>query len=104
VLRALCPIDEIGRNATRFVLTFAGAPPQPPALPGLLTARQFDRALHLIVVRPTDETRRVVRSLGATAVEEQPVGFSDTMVGYLGDRGLYRSPLDAAMMSPVEAR
>lgn len=103
VLRALCPIDEIGRNATRFVLTFAGAPPEPPALPGLLTARQLDRSLHLIIIRPTDATRRLVGSLGATSVEEHPVGFSDAMVGYLGERGLYRTPLDAAMLSPVEA-
>ena len=104
VLRALCPIDEIGRNASRFVLTFSGAPAELPALPGLLTARQLDRALHLLIIRPTDETRRLIQSLGAMDVEEQPVGFSDTMVGYLGDRGMYRSPLEAALMSPVEAR
>ena len=102
VLRALCPIDEVSRHATRFVLSFAGEPPALPSVPGMLTARKFGQALHLIVVRPTDETRHLVRAMGAASVEEQPVGFGDAMIGYLGERGLYRSPLDAAMMSAVE--
>ena len=103
VLRALCPVDEIARSTTRFVLTFPGSPPPVPRLSGLLSARTFDQAQHLIIVRPTDETRRTLASLGAASVVEQPVGFSDALIGYLGDRGAYRPPLDTAMFTPTEA-
>jgi ABC-2 type transport system ATP-binding protein len=102
VLRALCAVDDIPRNTTKFVLTFAATPPSPPRIPGLLTARAFERSLHLTVVRPTDQVRQMVHGMGAVTLEERPVGFNDALIGYLGDRGLYTSPLESAMLSPLE--
>ena len=80
------------------------APPATRALPpirGLLHARRGDNELRLIVAAPDDDTRRVVRSLGASAVDEAPIGFADAMTGYLGDRGQQGFHLDEPALEPA---
>ena len=103
VLRVMAPIEEVSRNTTRFVLNFTSSPPVLPAIPGLLSARNFDRSLHVIVVRPTDAARRQLHALGATSIEEEPVGFAESTIGYLSERGMHRPLLDIGMLSPTEA-
>jgi ABC-2 type transport system ATP-binding protein len=102
VLRALCPIEAFQNSVVRFVLSFPTPPDgRTPPIRGLLSSRVYDNALHLILVRPTDETRRLVRALGPMSIEEQPVGFADAMTGYLGDRSGAAPLLNASLLSPV---
>ena len=106
VLRASGSIEAIRAGVLLFVLRFdpPQAPPATRALPpirGLLQARRGDNELRLIVAAPDDDTRRVVRSLGASAVDEAPIGFADAMTGYLGDRGQQGFHLDEPALEPA---
>jgi ABC-2 type transport system ATP-binding protein len=104
VLRASGSIETIRAGVRQFVLRFDGpnAPPSPlPTIRGLLHARQLDRELRLVIAAPDDETQRVIRSLGASAVDEVPVSFADAMIGYLGDRGQQGFFLDDAVFEPA---
>jgi ABC-2 type transport system ATP-binding protein len=99
VLRACGPIDAIRGRVRQFELVYGAerTPPRDlPAIRGLLHVRRSPSTLSLIVAAPDNETQRAVRALGASMVDETPVGFSDAMMGYLGERGESRSFLDAA--------
>jgi ABC-2 type transport system ATP-binding protein len=85
-LRVQCPIEEVRRQARGFALTFAGAVPAVPRFRGLLASRTYDEHwLGLTVVRPDDDARRIIHSLGAISVEEKQVGFDEVIGGYLAD-------------------
>ena len=90
VLRACCPIETFRSHVRQFVLRFNGnsAPPaQLPSLPGLLHARRSMGELRLTVAGANQQTHELLRTLGATSVEEAPVTFEEALVGYLGERG-----------------
>jgi ABC-2 type transport system ATP-binding protein len=103
VLRASGSIETIRAAVRQFVLRF-DTPHAPPALPpirGLLHARQLEHEVRLVIAAPDDDTQRVIRSLGASAVDEVPVSFADAMIGYLGDRGQQGFFLDDAVFEPA---
>jgi DNA-binding transcriptional regulator YhcF (GntR family) len=59
---------------------------------GVLESRQglgfFDNdELSLIVVNPGGQTHRLLESLGAVAVDEQPVGLEEALIAYVGRHG-----------------
>jgi ABC-2 type transport system ATP-binding protein len=90
VLRACCPVETFRTRVRQFLLRYAGnaAPPaQLPAVPGLLHARRSMGELRLSIAAVDDQTQHLLRTLGASSVEETPMAFDDAMIGYLGDRG-----------------
>jgi ABC-2 type transport system ATP-binding protein len=104
VLRACCSVETFGRHIAQFVLRYDGEstpPVEVPAIRGLLHARRVPGELTLTIANADDAVQRIVRSLGAGAVEESPVSFSEAMVGYLGDHGEAGFFLDGA---PVLAK
>ncbi len=88
VLKAQCPLETFRSRVSQFVLQFASKPPELPPIRGLLHARRTLNELRVTIANVDDETQRLLRSLGASSVEEIPVSFEDAIIGYLGDRGV----------------
>ncbi len=88
VLRACCTMATFQRRISRFVLSWDGTPPpETPALPGLVHAFRAGRELQLTIANVDDEVRAAVGTLGASSVDEVPIGLEDAFIDYLGDRG-----------------
>ncbi len=88
VLRACCTMATFQRRISRFVLSWDGTPPpETPKLPGLVHAFRAGRELQLTIVNADDEVRAAVGSLGASSVDEVPIGLEEAFIDYLGDRG-----------------
>jgi ABC-2 type transport system ATP-binding protein len=100
VLRACCSVETFRDSVRQFVASFPAGTRPPAALPvirGLLNARTVAGELRLVIVKPDEATRATLQALGATSVEERPIGLADALVGYLGDRGNMLSFLDDPM-------
>jgi ABC-2 type transport system ATP-binding protein len=88
VLRACCGVETFRERVRRVVARFAAEPPDDlPAVPGLLQATRDDNELSLIVVNPNGQAHRLLESLGALAVDEQPVGLEEALIAYVGRHG-----------------
>ena len=88
LLRACCTMPTFQRRISRFVLAWDGPPPpETPALQGLVHAFRTGRELQLTIANVNDEVRTAIGSLGASSVEEVPIGLEDAFIDYLGDRG-----------------
>jgi ABC-2 type transport system ATP-binding protein len=90
VLRACCPVETFRSHVRQFLLRYTGnvvPPAQLPAIPGLLHARRSLGELRLTISAVSEQTQHLLRTLGASSVEEAPVAFDDALIGYLGDRG-----------------
>jgi ABC-2 type transport system ATP-binding protein len=90
VLRACCPVETFRARVRQFLLRYAGdaAPPEKlPALPGLLHVRRSKGELRLSIAAVNEETPQLLRTFGASSVEETPMALDEAMIGYLGDRG-----------------
>jgi ABC-2 type transport system ATP-binding protein len=88
VLRACCGVETFRDRVRRLVARFPAAPPdQLPAVPGLLQEAREDGELSLLVVNPDGRTHRLLESLGALAVDEQPVGLEEALIAYVGRHG-----------------
>lgn len=88
VLRACCGVETFRDGVRRLVARFPAEPPGDlPPVPGLLQATRDDNELSLIVVNPNGQTRRLLGSVGALAVDEQPVGLEEALIAYVGRHG-----------------
>jgi ABC-2 type transport system ATP-binding protein len=88
VLRACCTLETFGERVRRLVARFPAAPPGDlPAVRGLLQATRDANELSLIVVNPGGQVHRLLESLGALAVDEQPVGLEEALIAYVGRHG-----------------
>jgi ABC-2 type transport system ATP-binding protein len=88
VLRACCSVETFRDRVRRLVVRFPAEPPaELPTLPGLLQAARDDNELSLLVVNPNGQTHRLLESLGAVAVDEQPVGLEEALIAYVGRHG-----------------
>lgn len=88
VLRACCSIETFRERVRRLVARFPDAPPRElPAVPGLLQMARDESELSLIVVDPNGQTRRLLESLGALAVDEQILGLEEALIAYVGRHG-----------------
>ncbi len=88
VLRACCTMTTFQRRISRFVLSWdTTPPPDTPTLPGLVHAFRDGRELQLTIANVDDRVRAAVGSLGASSVQEVPIGLEDAFIDYLGDRG-----------------
>jgi ABC-2 type transport system ATP-binding protein len=98
-LRACCSVDTFRDRVRQFVVRFPPARnPLPslehssvagalPAIPGLLRVTRAENELALIVANPNDQTERYLHSLGALAVDEQPISLEDALIAYVGRHG-----------------
>ena len=87
-LRACCSVETFRERVRRLAVRFAAEPPRDlPALPGLLQTTRDENELSLLVVNPDGRTHRLLESLGALAVDEQPVGLEEALIAYVGRHG-----------------
>ena len=87
LLRADCALETFRRRVRQFVLTFPGTPPTLPPLPGLLQTLRAGREVTLTLASYDSKTERQLAALGASRVDEAPLGLEDAFVSYLSDRG-----------------
>jgi ABC-2 type transport system ATP-binding protein len=88
VLRVCCSADTFRERVRRVVARFPGEPPRDlPAIPGLLRATRSEHELSVIVVNLNGRTERDLESLGAVAVDEQPLSLEDALIAHVGRQG-----------------
>jgi ABC-2 type transport system ATP-binding protein len=88
VLRACCSVESFRDRVRRLIVRFAAEPPRElPAIPGLLRVSRAENELSLIVANPTGQTERRLQSLGALAVDDQPISLEDALIAYVGRHG-----------------
>jgi ABC-2 type transport system ATP-binding protein len=88
VLRVCCSADTFRERVRRLVARFPGDPPQKlPAITGLLRATRMDNELSLIVANPGSRLERDLESVGALAVDEQPISLEDALIAHVGRQG-----------------
>jgi ABC-2 type transport system ATP-binding protein len=88
ILRVCCSADTFRERVTRLVGRFPGEPPRNlPPIPGLLRASRTENELSLIVANLTFRTEHVLESLGALAIEEQPISLEDALIAHVGRQG-----------------
>jgi ABC-2 type transport system ATP-binding protein len=88
VLRACANVETLRDRVRQFSVRFPGSPPQSlPAIPGLLQIARHDNELALVVANPNKQMHKQLDSLGALAVDEQPISLEDALIAYVGRRG-----------------
>ncbi len=88
VLRACCKMATFRRRISRFVLAWEGSPPPAaPTLRGLVHVFRAGQELQITIANADDDVRAAIETLGATRVEEVPIGLEEAFIDYLGDRG-----------------
>jgi ABC-2 type transport system ATP-binding protein len=88
VLRVCCSADTFRERVRRLVARFPSAPPHKlPAIPGLLRVTRAENELSLIVANLNGRTERDLLSLGAEAVDEQPISLEDALIAHVGRQG-----------------
>jgi ABC-2 type transport system ATP-binding protein len=88
VLRACCSVETFRDRVRRLVVRFDAPPPgELPAIPGLLQAARDEGELSLLLANPDGRTHGLLESLGAVAVDEQPVGLEEALIAYVGRHG-----------------
>jgi ABC-2 type transport system ATP-binding protein len=86
-LRALTTTAGFRERVRRVVLRFAGPPPEPPALPGLLQSVRSERELSLTIANYDGRHEQALAALGAEQTETVPLDFEEAFVNYVDDRG-----------------
>jgi ABC-2 type transport system ATP-binding protein len=84
VLRAECSLDTFRSCVQQFVVEFPGKPPDLPPIRGLIRSVARGNQLWLTLVNATQETRDLLRRLGARSVDEASISLEDAFVSYLG--------------------
>ncbi len=88
VLRACCKMTTFRGRISRFVLAWDGSPPPAtPTLRGLVHVFRAGQELQITIANADDDVRAAIETLGATRVEEVPIGLEEAFIDYLGDRG-----------------
>jgi ABC-2 type transport system ATP-binding protein len=88
VLRVCCSADTFRERVRRLVACFKGEPPRKlPPIPGLLRATRTENELSLIVANLSGQTEHDLESLGALAVDEQPLSLEDALIAHVGRQG-----------------
>lgn len=84
--RMLCcqPLEALKASVRRIACTFAGPPPSPAAVPGLLQAEADGRQLFLTVRDFGEETLAAARALGPAALAVEDLGLEDIFVALVG--------------------
>lgn len=87
VLRASCPMETFARTLRRYVLRYAGPPPEAKSIPGLLQVVRANGELRLTLLDRGAATERALADLKPVSMEALPLSLEDAFVAYLGERG-----------------
>jgi ABC-2 type transport system ATP-binding protein len=88
VLRVCCGVEAFRDRVRRLVARFPAEPPADlPAIPGLLRVTRADNELTLIVANADGKTERQLESLGALAVDQEPLSLEDALIAHVGRQG-----------------
>ena len=88
ILRACASVDGFRDRVRSLVVRFPGEPPHKlPPIPGLLRVTRTDNELSLIVANLHGRTERDLESVGAIAVDEQPISLEDALIAHVGRQG-----------------
>src|SRR5262245_50673567 len=88
VLRVCCSADTFRERVCRLVARFPGGPPHNlPPIPGLLRATRTENELSLVVANLNGRTEQDLESVGAIAVDEQPISLEDALIAHVGRQG-----------------
>jgi ABC-2 type transport system ATP-binding protein len=88
VLRVCSSVDAFRDRVRRLVVRFPAEPPHVlPTVPGLLRVTRAENELSLIVANPDGRAERQLESLGALAVDEQPISLEDALIAHVGREG-----------------
>jgi ABC-2 type transport system ATP-binding protein len=88
VLRVCCSADTFRERVRCLVARFPGEPPRKlPPIPGLLRATRNENELSLIVANLNGRTEHDLQTLGAVAVDEQPISLEDALIAHVGRQG-----------------
>lgn len=84
VLRVAAPLDEMRRRIVRVRAFFPGDAPEPPAHPAVVRAVRRRNELALTVADAAADVAERCRAMGATLVEDEPLGLEDVFVDLTG--------------------
>jgi ABC-2 type transport system ATP-binding protein len=102
VLRVSASVDTFRARVKKFILSFAGAAPAIPAIPGLLQTSRDDHELRVVIANPSDDTPRLLEATGAISVTEAPISLDEAVISYLDSRGTPERVSLLAQMREVE--
>lgn len=89
VLRVDCPTELFKQSVRKVVLQFDRAPPEFPAMPGVVSSRQVGTQRELVVVGLADAHLRQAEELAPRSVEVVELNLEDAFIEYT--RGPRRS-------------
>jgi ABC-2 type transport system ATP-binding protein len=88
VLRVCCSADTFRERVRRLTARFPAEPPRNlPPIPGLLRATRTENELSLVVANLNSRTEHDLESMGAVAVDEQPISLEDALIAHVGRQG-----------------
>jgi ABC-2 type transport system ATP-binding protein len=87
VLRACCPLDAFRENVKHVRLTFSGAPPRVPQIPGVLQVFRGETDLRVACVHYDTKMEQALNALSPLSLEICPVSLEDAFISYLGEAG-----------------
>jgi ABC-2 type transport system ATP-binding protein len=87
VLRACCPLDAFREDVKQVRLTFAGAAPRVPDIPGVLQVFRAGQELRVTCVHYDTNLERALNALSPLNLEICPVSLEDALISYLGEPG-----------------
>jgi len=88
VLRAACSMETFRDRVRQIAAYFPDrVPADLSGIPGVLRATEKDKDLTLVVANHMEPAIRYLESLGAEAVEEQPLSLEDALIAYVGRQG-----------------
>jgi ABC-2 type transport system ATP-binding protein len=82
------PLDELKEQTRRLRFSFASAPPETLALPGLVSLRRGARELLATVIGYDEEATASAAAAFGAQVEAQPVGLEELFIDLVGEHGL----------------
>jgi ABC-type multidrug transport system ATPase subunit len=82
------PLDELKERSRRLRFSFADAPPETLALPGLVSLRRGSRELLATVVGYDEGATAEVAAAHGAHVEAAPVGLEELFIDLVGEHGL----------------
>jgi ABC-2 type transport system ATP-binding protein len=82
VLRVDCRTETFRESVRKIVLEFIGAPPESPAIPGLVSCRQFGGNFEIVLVGYDDAQREAVERLEPRSIEVLELNLEDAFIEY----------------------